>query len=65
MGLGHISLAFFFEWFPSWDSQINDIDLSTAEDLLKGCKVKIIQKLLSEDGKLMKLTLSNSSLDGE
>jgi len=38
--------------------------LTYAEELLKDAKLRIIKSLLTTDKKLMKLILSNSSLEG-
>jgi len=40
------------------------LDLTYAEELLKDAKLRIIKSLLTTDKKLMKLILSNSSLEG-
>ena len=64
MGFGHKSLEFFFGWYQHWDSHIIELDLSYAEDLLKEAKFNVIKELLQEDKKLLKLIISNSSLEG-
>lgn len=65
MGLGKQSLECFFDWYPTWQGHTTDVDLTYADDLLQDAKIKVITSLLTQDDKLLKISLCNSSLDAE